>query len=76
MAQACAAHGVSQRRACKALSVGRTSVRYRIVRPDDASLRKAMRAMAGERRRFGYGHIHVMLRRQGIVMNQKKLRRL
>ena len=35
-----------------------------------------MRAVAGERRRFGYRRIHIILRRQGIVMNQKKLRRL
>lgn len=35
-----------------------------------------MRAVAGERGRFGYRRIHVMLSRQGIVMNQKKLRRL
>ncbi len=76
VAHACAEHGVSQRRACKALSFDRTSMRYRSVRPDDAALRDAMKAVAGERRRFGYRRIHVMLRRQGIVMNQKKLRRL
>ncbi|WP_394100539.1 IS3 family transposase [Xanthobacter wiegelii] len=76
VAHACAAHGVSQRRACKALSVDRTSMRYRSIRPEDAGLREAMKAMAGERRRFGYRRIHVMLRRQGIVMNHKKLRRL
>jgi len=76
VAHACAEHGVSQRRACKALSVDRTSMRYRSVRPDDAGLREAMKAVAGERRRFGYRRIHVMLRRQGIVMNHKKLRRL
>ncbi|WP_408068510.1 IS3 family transposase [Xanthobacter oligotrophicus] len=76
VAHACAAHGVSQRRACQALGVDRTSVRYRSVRPDDAPLREAMRTVAGERRRFGYRRIHIMLRRQGIVMNQKKLRRL
>ncbi len=35
-----------------------------------------MKAVAGERRRFGYRRIHVMLERQGIVMNLKKLRRL
>lgn len=34
-----------------------------------------MKAVAAERRRFGYRRIHVMLDRQGIVMNQKKLRR-
>lgn len=76
VAHACAEHGVSQRRACKALSVDRTSMRYRSVRPDDAGLREAMKAVAGERRRFGYRRIHVVLRRQGIVMNHKKLRRL
>lgn len=76
VAHACAEHGVSQRRACKALSVDRTSMRYRSVRPDDAGLREAMKAVAGERRRFGYRRIHVMLRRQGILMNHKKLRRL
>lgn len=41
-----------------------------------ASIRKAMRQVASERRRFGYRRIHVMLDRQGIVMNRKKLRRL
>ena len=39
-------------------------------------LREAMRAVAAERRRFGYRRIHVMLQRQGIEMNLKKLRRL
>jgi putative transposase len=35
-----------------------------------------MKAVAAERRRFGYRRIHVMLQRQGIEMNLKKLRRL
>jgi putative transposase len=35
-----------------------------------------MKAVAAERRRFGYRRIHVMLKRKGIVMNLKKLRRL
>ena len=35
-----------------------------------------MKAVASERRRFGYLRIHVMLQRQGIEMNLKKLRRL
>lgn len=76
VARACKAHGVSQRRACDVLGVDRTSVRYRSIRPDDGELREAMKAVAAERRRFGYRRIHVMLERQGIVMNQKKLRRL
>ena len=35
-----------------------------------------MKTVAAERRRFGYRRIHVMLERQGMVMNMKKLRRL
>ena len=37
---------------------------------------EAMRRVASERRRFGYRRIHVMLQRQGISMNLRKLRRL
>lgn len=73
---ACGQHGVSQRRACSVLAVDRSSIRYKSIRPDDNDLRKAMRKTACERRRFGYRRIHVMLARQGIHINQKKLRRL
>lgn len=76
VAHACLVHGVSQRRACEALEVDRSSVRYRSTRPDDRELREAMKAVASQRRRFGYRRIHVMLQRQGIEMNLKKLRRL
>lgn len=49
-------------------------MRYRSLRPDDRELREAMKAVAAQRRRFGYHRIHVMLQRQGIEMNIKKLR--
>jgi putative transposase len=35
-----------------------------------------MKKVASERRHFGYRRIHVILDRQGMVMNLKKLRRL
>ena len=76
VAHVVAVHGVSQRRACEVLAVDRSGVRYRSIRPDDAAERAAMKAVAAERRRFGYRRIHIMLERQGIVMNLKKLRRL
>ena len=69
-------HRVSERRACSVLGVDRSSVRYRSVRPDDANLRKAMKAVADERRRFGYRRVHVMLEREGWQVSQKKIRRL
>jgi len=58
------------------LEIDRSTVRYSSVGPDDANLRKAIRGVAQERRRFGYRRIGVMLERQGITMNHKKLRRL
>jgi len=76
VAHACSEHGVSQRRACYVLSVDRSSMRYRSIRPDDTHIREAMQKVASERPRFGYRRIHVMLERQGLVMNLKKLRRL
>jgi len=69
-------HEMSERRACSVIGADRTSVRYRSRRPDDAGLRERMRVLAGERRRFGYRRLHVLLRREGLVMNRKKTQRL
>jgi putative transposase len=69
-------HGVSQRRACQALDVDRSSVRYRSRRPDDAPIRTRLREIAAVRRRFGYRRLHILLRREGLQINHKKLRRL
>src|SRR6201993_2278182 len=70
------AYEVSERRACAALGADRTSVRYRSRRPDDAAVRVRLRELASIRRRFGYRRLHILLKREGIVMNHKKLRRL
>ncbi len=67
---------VSERRACSVLGTDRTSVRYCSRRPDDAAVRARLRDLASVRRRFGYRRLHILLTREGIVMNHKKLRRL
>jgi putative transposase len=67
------AYEVSERRACSALGADRTSVRYRSNRPD---IRAQLRELASIRRRFGYRRLHILLTREGIVMNHKKFRRL
>src|SRR4029077_12688615 len=46
--------GMSERRACRVIGTDRTSVRYQGVRPDDEVLRERLKALAQERRRFGY----------------------
>src|SRR5512139_2573608 len=67
---------VSERRACSALGVDRTLVRYRSARPDDIDLRTRLRELAAQRRRFGYRRLHILMIREGLCMNHKKLRRL
>ena len=67
---------VSERRACTTLQADRSSVRYKSRRPDDAELRKAMKQVAQERRRFGYRRVHIMLQREGWHVNHKKIKRL
>ena len=71
-----AVHRVSQRRACSALDVDRSMMRYQSRRADDVALRDAIRRVSKERRRFGYRRIHVMVRREGVEVNHKKLRRI
>src|SRR4051812_8055318 len=48
------AFGMSERRACKAIGCCRMTMRYETTRADDVSLRQRLRAIAQERRRFGY----------------------
>jgi hypothetical protein len=54
----------------------RMTVRYRSRRIDDAGLRERLRTLAKERRRFGYRRLHVLLRREGFVVNHKRLFRI
>jgi putative transposase len=67
---------MSERRACKTIGSCRMTIRYASTRPDDGRLRARMRAIAQERRRFGYRRLHVLLKREGFVVNHKKLFRL
>jgi len=69
-------HGMSERRACKAIGCCRMTIRYQSTRPDDTALRERMRTIARERRRFGYRRLHVMLKREGLAVSHKKLFRL
>jgi len=70
------AQGMSERRACKLIGCDRMMVRYRSQRPDDPALRERLRALAHERRRFGYRRLIIFLRREGFVVNHKRLFRI
>ena len=68
--------GYSQRRACSLVGLDRKTYRYASRRPADKAIRKRLRELASERRRFGYRRLHILLRREGIEVNHKKLYRL
>jgi len=71
-----AAVKLSERRACFLARCNRRT--YRRVRKgrDDAFLRARLEALAAERRRFGYRRLAVMLRREGLHVNRKRVYRI
>ena len=71
-----ATYEMSQRRACQVIGSDRSSLRYRSTRPDDGELRERLKALAAERRRFGYRRLHVLLRREGLLVNRKRVQRI
>ena len=68
--------GLSQRRACRLVGIDHSTLRYRSRRADDTGLRKRLRELALERKRFGYRRLGWLLAREGHSMNHKKLYRL
>ncbi len=76
VSQAREVHGLSEWRAYRLLGVSRRTVRYRSSRPQDAGLRQRLRALAAERRRFGYRRLGILLAREGFRVNPKKLLRI
>ena len=75
-AHLCTTYKVSQRRACEAMSMDRSSVRYRSRRADDDGLRRRLKELAAERRRFGYRRLHILLNREGWKVNRKRVYRI
>ena len=49
---------------------------YRSHRQDDTGLRSRLRELAAERKRFGSPRLHIMLKREGLVINHKRTERL
>jgi putative transposase len=67
---------LSERRACKAIGVSRTCIRYRSVRKEPTALIAKLRELATERPRFGYRGLYRLLRRRGHKVNHKRVYRL
>jgi putative transposase len=68
--------GLSQRAACRITGCARSVAQYRVRRIDSPHLVERLKAIAAERRRFGYRRLGLMLRREGIVVNHKRVYRI
>ena len=67
---------VSERRVGHLLLLSNSSLRYRSRRPAAEELRQRLRELAVERPRYGYQRLWALLRREGRVVNHKRVYRL
>lgn len=76
VAQARTRAEVSERRACRLVGLARATVRYRPAGSTTPGLTERLRTLAYERPRWGYRRLYVLLRREGFVVNKKRVYRL
>ena len=70
------AWNVGLSRACRVISINRSVYRYQSKRCDQAPLRARIKEIAYTRVRYGFNRIHILLRREGWVVNHKRVYRL
>jgi putative transposase len=68
--------GFNLTRACGLVGVCRSLYSYRSRRPASAELVQRIRAIAADKRRYGYRRVHVLLRREGWPVNHKRTYRM
>ena len=68
--------GLGQRRACRLTGLSRNTLRYKSKPDKDETVRKMLRELAQQRQRFGCRRLHVLLKREGLVINHKRTERL
>ena len=68
--------GLSERRACSLVNADRKKVRYKSRRPAGTELRARLRALANERKRFGYRRLIILLRQEGEASGINRVHRL
>lgn len=68
---------ISIRRACRLAGLSRTTFAHEPKPdPENQALQARMIELAHQRRRFGYRRLHVLLRREGVHANHKRVHRL
>ena len=68
--------GISIRRACKTLKFDTSTYHYKSRRTGQAGIELRIKEICETRVRCGYRRVHVLLRREGWLINMKKTRRI
>ena len=58
------------------VGLGRATYRYQHKKADDEAVRLRLKELAEQRRRFGCHRLHVILKREGLVINHKRTERI
>ena len=62
---------MKKRRACRVVGLAPATYYYRARRPEPVELREKLKVLAAQGPRWGYRRLHVLLRREGHVVNHK-----
>jgi putative transposase len=68
--------GLSERKSCLLVDISVSAYRYRPKEDNDEALRHRLRELAGQRKRFGSPRLHIMLKREKLVINHKRTERI
>lgn len=71
-----ASHALGVTRACGLIGISRSLYQYASKRPDDRALKERLCELAGQKRRYGYRRLHVLLCREGWIINRKRTYRV
>ncbi len=67
---------MSERRACRVLALSRSVYRYQAKKTDEPQIEQALRLLAEQHRRWGYGKMIHYLKHQGYAWNHKRIHRI
>jgi putative transposase len=69
-------HQIGITRACGLIGISRSLYRYQSRRTGDEAIQTRLCELAGQKRRYGYRRLHVLLKREGWDINHKRLFRI
>lgn len=68
--------GLSKRHACHIVNLNRSTSQYKPKSKNDERLRNRMKELSSKHKRYGSPRLHVLLKREGLVINHKRTERI